>query len=127
MANERENFVLCPKCKTEHTDRSHRRGLIERGVAVVGYYPYRCRDCHLRFFRMRTEPTVDTATDRPGLEREIKATRGAMGAKRKRRELLLYVTAMVLFLTFLYYLTLERGNSMDGRTAPASGSTSQSA
>ena len=122
---EREIFVLCPKCKTDHTDRSHRRGLIERGIAVMGYYPYRCRVCHLRFFSLREEPKVATAAGRTGQEREIKATRGAMNARRKRRELLLFVTAMVLFLAFLYYLTRDRGDSVEGSTAPAPGSTSQ--
>ena len=111
--------MLCPKCKTDHANRSHRRGLIEHSVAVVGYYPYRCRDCHLRFIRFRKAPITATVAGCPGKEREIKATRGAMDVKRKRRELLLYVTAMVLFLTFLYYLTRDRGSSIEGRSVPA--------
>lgn len=54
------------------------------------------------------------------MEREIKATRHAMKAKRKRRELLLYGTAIILFLTFLYYITRDRGSSVEGGfAAPA--------
>jgi hypothetical protein len=39
-----------------------------------------------------------------------------MKAKRKRRELLLYAVALVLFLAFLYYVTRERDNSLEGKT-----------
>lgn len=53
----------------------------------------------------------------PGVEREIKATRDAMKAKRKRRELLLYGAAIMLFLTFLYYITRDRGGSVEGGSA----------
>jgi hypothetical protein len=109
--------LLCPKCKTDHAHRSHRRGLIEYGVAVAGFYPYRCQECHLRFLRFRYAPIAEEPI---GVEREIKATRGAIKAKRKRRELLLYGVAVVLFLAFLYYITRDRGGSSDlGSLAPA--------
>jgi len=101
--------VLCPKCKKDQSHRSHRRGLIEHGVAVVGYYPYHCRSCDLRFLRFRAAPIDETAVEHPGVEREIKATRATRTAKRKRREVLLYGAAIVLFLAFLYYLTRDRG------------------
>lgn len=104
-------------------DRSHRRGLIERCVAVAGYYPYRCRDCHLRYLRFRYSSTEATPSCHPGAEREIKATRGAMKAKRKRRELLLYGLALVLFLAFLYYVTRDRDSSGEGRSAAANPSS----
>ena len=61
---------------------------------------------------------MDTVAGRHNMEREIKATRGAMNKRRKRRELLLFATAMVLFLSFLYYLTRERSDSAVGKTAP---------
>ena len=112
--------MLCPKCKTDRASRSHRRGLIEYAVSVAGYYPYSCRDCHLRFLGLRTAQVADTVAEHPSVEREIKVTRGAMKAKRKRRELLLYGAAIVLFLTFLYYITRDRGSSIEGGfAAPA--------
>ena len=112
--------MLCPKCKTNHAARSHRRGPVEYVVSVVGYYPYSCQDCHLRFRRLRNAQVEDPAAGHPSVEREIKATRNAMKARRKRRELLLYGTAIVLFLTFLYYITRDRGGSVEGgSTAPA--------
>ena len=56
----------------------------------------------------------DPAASHPRVEREIKATRSAMKAKRKMREILLYSAAMVLFLAFLYYMTMDRGGSVEG-------------
>jgi hypothetical protein len=106
--------MLCPKCKSNHTGRSHRRGLIERIVSVISYYPYSCRDCHLRFLSFSHAPDENPSTGHPRVEREIKATRDAMKAKRKRRELLLYGAAIVLFLSFLYYITRDRGGSAEG-------------
>jgi hypothetical protein len=61
----------------------------------------------------------DTGTSHSRVEREIKATRSAMKAKRKRQEIFLYSAAMVLFLAFLYYMTTDRGSSAEGGyTAP---------
>ena len=115
-------MVLCPKCKTHRTDRSHRRGLFEHCIAVAGYYPYRCRNCQRRFLRFRCTSIKETAAAEteavhPRVQREIRATRGAMKAKRKRRELLLYGVALVLFLVFLYYVTREHGDRIEGRAA----------
>jgi hypothetical protein len=110
--------MLCPKCKTNHSARSHRRGLIEYGASIVGYYPYCCRDCNLRFLGLRNAPIEDTVTSHPRVEREIKATRDAMKAKRRRQELLLYGAAIILFLTLLYYITRDRGSSIEGSVAP---------
>ena len=115
--------MLCPKCKTHRTDRSHRRGLLEHCIAVAGYYPYRCRNCQRRFLRfrywsIRETAAAETPAGHPGVQREIRATRGAMKAKRKRRELLLYGVALVLFLAFLYYVTREHGDHIEGRAAP---------
>jgi hypothetical protein len=54
----------------------------------------------------------------PGVEREIKATRDAMKATRKRRELALYGGALLLFLTILYFITREHSSSLEGSTVP---------
>jgi len=106
--------MLCPKCKTDRAGRSHRRGLLEYGASVLGYYPYSCRGCHLRFLRFRKAPLEERVVAHPGVEREIKATRDAMKSKRTRRELLLYGAAVVLFLSFLYYITRDRGSIEGG-------------
>jgi hypothetical protein len=112
--------MLCPNCKTDKAGRSHRRGLIEYGVSVFGYYPYSCRDCHRRFLRLRKSIAQDPSPGHPGVEREIRATRDAMSAKRKRRELVLYVAAIIMFWAFLYFITRDRGSSIEGDcTAPA--------
>jgi hypothetical protein len=41
---------ICPRCRSEHVRRSRRRDL-ERFLAMLDWFPYRCVDCHERFFR----------------------------------------------------------------------------
>ena len=78
--------MLCPKCKTDNAHRSHRTGLREQLKSVIGYYPYRCRDCRLRFLSFRYWLSLpDTAPPR-GAEKEIAATRGSLHRKQKRRD-----------------------------------------
>ena len=110
--------MLCPKCKTDQASRSHRRGPLEHAIAFFGFYPYRCRNCKARFVSLRPDTAAPASANRPGVEREIKATRSAMAVKRKRREFLLYATAVVLFLAFLYYVTRERTASFEGSLTP---------
>ena len=43
--------ATCPQCGGANLRRSRRRGLLERGFSLLGYLPYRCRDCQTRFFR----------------------------------------------------------------------------
>jgi hypothetical protein len=95
--------MLCPKCKTDHAHRSHRAGLGERVASLVGYRPYRCHKCGLRFLSFRyslPEPV-------PGAEREIAATQGSLRRGQRRREFLLYGSALTVFIVILYYLTRE--------------------
>ena len=98
--------MLCPKCKTDHAHRSHRNGLIERLAALFARYPYRCRDCGHRFLRFRYKvPGVGSGEPATSAEREIRAVRVRIQWQRKRRELLLYGSGILLFLVFLYYIT----------------------
>lgn len=99
--------MLCPKCKTDHAHRSHRAGLKERLTSIVGYVPYRCRDCGLRFLNFRYWRPDPAATPVAGAEKEVAKTRGSLRRKQKRRELVLYVSALTLFVVVLYFLTRE--------------------
>ncbi len=99
--------MLCPKCKTDHAHRSHRRGLLELLASLVAIYPYRCRDCGLRFLKFRY--STPSLTQDPSTVREILSTRRSIAWKRKRMELLLYGAGMLLFLMFLYYISREHG------------------
>lgn len=99
--------MLCPKCKTDNAHRSHRAGLWEHLTSIVGYVPYRCRDCSLRFLSFRYSPPALAATPLRGAEKEIAATRGSLRRKQKRRELVLYASALTLFVVVLYFLTRE--------------------
>jgi hypothetical protein len=99
--------MRCPKCKADSAHRSHRVGFRERLVSLVGYVPYRCRQCSLRFLGFRYSLPEPAAPPARGAEKEIAVTRGSLRWKRRRRELLLYGSAMALFVVILYYLTRE--------------------
>lgn len=104
--------MLCPKCKSDSAHRSHRVGLKERLTSMVGYVPYRCRQCSHRFLGFRYSLPERVAPPVRGAEREIAATRGSLRWRQRRRELLLYGSALALFVVILYYLT--RAPSMSG-------------
>ena len=105
--------MLCPRCQTDHFHRSHRRGLLEHLASLAARYPYRCRDCGYRALQSRYATGEAAATKIPK-DREIKATRGAVEWKRRRREFLLYAWGFLLFVAFLYFITRERGGFSDG-------------
>jgi len=44
-------MMRCPRCTSEDTRRSPRRG-IERMLSLVGLYPFRCERCGARFRRV---------------------------------------------------------------------------
>jgi len=105
--------VICPKCKTDHAHRSHRQGLKDYVASLFGYYPYRCNKCEHRFFESRFKPPK--TTEHPtATETEIRTTRNRYEWKRRRRDFLLYGSALLAFLAFLYYITRERGDTSNG-------------
>ncbi len=109
--------MLCPGCNTDRARRSHRRGVKEHLLGLFGRFPYRCRQCQLRFYVARSR-AADKGGAKSGppnpTEREIQVTRAGHARKQKRREMLLYGWALLLFLVFLYYVTRDRSNSSDG-------------
>jgi hypothetical protein len=86
-------------------------------LAVLGYLPYRCKNCRKRFMHFRFAPAAKSVSRHPSLEREIKATRNALKAERKLREFLLYGLALMLFFAFLYYVTRDHDSGADNRSA----------
>jgi hypothetical protein len=105
--------VTCPKCKTDRAHRSHRDGWKDYVVSFFQYYPHRCGQCGVRFFQRRC--TTPQAAGKPtSTETEIRATRAAGDRKRRRRDLLLYGSALLCYLAFLYFITRDRGSSIDG-------------
>jgi DNA-directed RNA polymerase subunit RPC12/RpoP len=98
--------MLCPKCKVDHAHRSHRTGLVERLAGLIGYYPYRCRECGHRFLQFRYASPPESPTRRHAeAEREIRAIRVRIRWQRKKRALLLYGFGALIFLGFLYFIT----------------------
>ena len=99
--------MVCPKCKADRSHRSHRRGVKERLAALFSYHPYRCHECGYRFllYRYAEQPTQEPLT---ATERQIKSLRQTIRKKRSRREMLLYSSALMLFLLILYFIVRER-------------------
>ena len=105
--------MICPKCKTDHAHRSHRECWKDYVLSYFQYFPYRCRSCETRFFKLRRNPPK--IKEKPtSTEAEIRATRASYRRKQKRREFLLYGSALLVFLGLVYYLTRDRGVSSDG-------------
>jgi hypothetical protein len=98
--------MLCPKCKTDSAHRSHRSNLRERLASLAGYRPYRCHKCELRFSSIRIPPEEEPAPAKTS------TTRVAMRWRRKRRDIFLYASALIVFSAILYLLT--RPPSMGG-------------
>ncbi len=104
--------MLCPKCHKDRAHRAHRRGLKENLAALFSRFPYRCHECEHRFLVYRyAEP--EQAAPLTATEREINSTRLSIRRKRARREFLLYGSALLLFLAFLYFITRERTPQSD--------------
>lgn len=105
--------MICCSCKTDRAHRSHRAGWKDYVFSLFQYYPYRCKECGVRFFGRRPKPpkTVDKPT---ATETEIRATRSAYEWKQKRREFLLYGSALLCFVVFLYFVTRPTGQAADG-------------
>jgi hypothetical protein len=100
--------VICPTCQTDHAHRSHRQGVKEYVTGLFHYYPYRCNKCGHRFFEFPPKPPK--SEEKPtATEREIRATRRTYRWKSHRRDFLLYSSALLVFVGFLYYLTRYHG------------------
>jgi hypothetical protein len=102
-------MALCPKCKTESADRSHRRSLFDRLAHAAGFSPYRCKECNLRFLRFRFSPPPEIPAAERGTVREIRSTRRQLQFARIKQQIYLYTLAGLIFLTFLYFIARERG------------------
>ena len=76
-------------------------------MSVVACYPYRCGTCRHRFLRFRYWISESAAPLVRGAEKHIAATRGAARWRQRRREILLYSSALTLFAFVLYFLTRE--------------------
>jgi hypothetical protein len=79
----------------------------EHLTSIVGYHPYRCRKCSHRFLSFRSSPPEPVVPAARGAEREIAATRGSLRRRRRKREFLLYGSALTVFVVILYFLTRE--------------------
>ncbi len=104
--------MFCPKCKADAGHRSHRRNVRDFLLSLFGWYPYRCKCGHR--FSQRRDFVLPAGTSVKMVESEIRTTRAAALRSIRRRELLLFGGALLLFAAFLYYLTRERAPTSDG-------------
>jgi predicted nucleic acid-binding Zn ribbon protein len=82
-------------------------GISEHLASILGYHPYRCRQCGHRF-RVLGHPEPQAASPAVrGVEREITHTRSALRRRAVRRGIVLYGAALIVFAIILYYLTRE--------------------
>jgi hypothetical protein len=107
-SNSDNRSVLCANCKTESAHRSHRHGVVEAFVSLFAYYPYSCRECKHRFLHRRAQASDASLLANRSTEREIRATRNAKNWRRKRVELVIYGTALLLFVVVIYFITRAR-------------------
>ncbi len=106
--------MLCPQCKAESARRSPRHGAFERLASIVRYYPYRCPKCKHRFLHSRSADIEAPSLEHKSTEREIRATQNVKTWRRKRRDLFIYGTALLIFIVFLYFITREELRPSDG-------------
>jgi transposase-like protein len=66
---------LCPRCASAAVRRSHRRG-VERLLSLLAIYPFRCKSCHSRFWRLAVGIR---GSDTARLSHTPRATRGEEG------------------------------------------------
>lgn len=41
---------MCPRCRSDHISRSRRWKFVDLFMRLWGMRPYRCRECHSRFY-----------------------------------------------------------------------------
>jgi hypothetical protein len=98
----------CPKCGKNRAHRSH-RSLRDWAVTWLSLKPYRCLDCHHRFYAFRAgaeSPKLRTAE-----ERRIMKLRRSIRWQHTRAELILYAIGSLIFLAVLYYMVQQHVTS----------------
>lgn len=97
--------MTCPKCGKDRAHRSH-RSVLDWGLTLFLLKPYRCRDCHHRFYAFKSG-AMSTKLRTPE-ERRVVKLRRRIQWKRTRGELILYAISSLIFLAILYYMVQQR-------------------
>src|SRR6185437_12371153 len=92
-------------CGKSRAHRSHRT-IGDRIVSWISLKPYRCRDCHHRFYAYKGG--ISSSKLRTPEEKRIMKLRRAIRWKRTRSELILYGISSLIFLAILYYIIQQR-------------------
>jgi len=78
-------------------------------VSWLSLKPYRCRDCHHRFYAYKGG--VKSSKLRTPEERRIMRLRRSIKWKKTRGEMILYAISSLIFLAILYYIIQQRVSS----------------
>jgi hypothetical protein len=75
-------------------------------LTLIALKPYRCRDCHHRYYAFKSG--VFSPKLRTPEERRIIKLRRKIRWKRTRGELILYAISSLIFLAILYFMVQQR-------------------
>lgn len=102
----------CPKCASADVRVSRHSAWTDSIYSVLGRQAFRCRSCHLRFYRTQTDGGAKPASKRPrSKHRSPKRVRPWMW------ETVIFAVMLVIFLIFLRYLTREPAAGPEGSQA----------
>ena len=100
--------MTCPNCGQNRAHRSH-RSWRDWAISWLSLKPYRCKDCHHRFYAYRSGEKSERL--RTAEERRIMKLRRSIQWKRTRGELILYGISSLIFVAILYYIIQQRVSS----------------
>lgn len=97
--------MICPKCGNSRAHRSH-RVWFDWVITLLGFKPYRCKDCSHRFYAHRSGE--NSAVLRTSEERRILKLRRKIRWKKTKATIVLFGLSSLVFLWLLYYLIQQR-------------------
>jgi hypothetical protein len=100
--------VICPQCGSHDIRRSHTNKWLDVVRKVRDDYPYRCRECHDRFYS-KTGADSRKTDAKQGTHHRPDHARGQSRGRRNRHliESAIFLIVLAIFWLFLRFLTTE--------------------
>jgi hypothetical protein len=98
--------MICPQCNEPKAHRSHRKSLQDKWMSLWGSHPYRCHNCHARFYAYRDGEKDDKL--RTAEEQRIMKIRRQYKWRQTRRQILAFSICAVLAILAIYLIIQER-------------------
>jgi predicted nucleic-acid-binding Zn-ribbon protein len=96
------NSMICPKCRKNNARRTDRAGFLDNAVNALAIKPYSCPDCRRRFYALRPNISLAAIGEQWG---QLFSRRGN---RRIRRELNVYLWALLVIAILVYFLSRPR-------------------